>query len=1746
MADLEILVLAFSLYVALPLLVIWIAYRMVRALWRLIRGTPRCENCAFPLRRRDRFCAQCGYPVGGPTRIVVLRWARFAASAGLAETLARDLQKFGDTTPATTDRQKAPTPARPSPRVSASRPTAEPQPQRATVGTGLPAARPTPAAAAPRAQETGTWQALANRLREANVHVGELIAGLLILTSSLALAVSLWHEFAEQQLIRTLLFSLPAVAMLASAAYTARRWQTPVTTGALATVGHLLVPLTLAVAMRGLATSDWPAAQTLLISLAATTAVFFVLLRLTAPIIARDNPLLHVFGLLAPAVAMLLAVLLTRRLPRLNLELVVATAILGANILWLCVALPRYRRLPGESFARAITPALHLGSTFLLLVIADLSVSDPLLGSRPLAYALLALGVAAVIEQELPPAQLRQPWRTLRLAALLSCWLLVAAAVAASWARPPVAAGVAGALAAVGLLYAALVQHFGLAQLGQLLLATAYVALGRYVVSADLLSDTPLVGKLLAQCNDLWRPLLVAVGVAAAVEPVAMLLRWLARRLPEPLAVLVHPRVVHGNELVVMGCSLLLATGAILHAGTASLRDYGISVRLITFLPPYIEPIGAVAAVLTAALALSYVQGRFILGRALSSPAVPMVSFAVWALVKQWGGTWLPSSTPVRWLLLAAWLVSAVADPLMRGLARRLPRPETPTLLVHQWATYLWHRLTSAMGTGGWPNPLAQDKGPASEKRLLPLLLAVLIAILTLADTALPGAARLLEAAPGTLQPLPRTLLLIERPATLVLIALVLVAVESPSTLYRRGLQVPVAISAALAAGPVLWSVAPLRKMIVASPLTLLQWGGYPACWSLLFASLVALVAAIRLRLAAASVPAPPALFRLILHGCAAYGLLLLFAPALVAVAASDLAPVEPIGLTVLAAAYGIALLAWSLTGRRLAFRHWPDYHLTVVPVSTLLLLTVIQTWVPKLDAATLRAATITILGMHALLVTYASRPADDIARRGVRIWDKEAYAGVLLAVIAWGAFTAPIAAGIRWLHVVLSNLFPDSLPPRVARTLSPGFDLGKLHVSAAAYWVPALLATVFWYVFALSDRSRLRWAAAVAAALGAFGARMALVLGATTPSAAAIGHVWATALTALWALVLAGTMGPRTGLRLLFIVAWVEWSGCAGALMAPLAWLSFGAGTVEFWTGVAGVVALVATGLLLLDAARVWLGAAGWLYVHASGSVVLITTYVVRAGTTAYVGLLATTLAAYLLSIGILYRQLLTSRKLLLLRTVSLSAAEAFGWVEVVLVVGQSLLGLVVAYLAAWYLASPQVRSSPLGWSTAVAVAQAAVAQAFGVGFMAVDRLRRPLQVAAIVLASVGVMAAAQLAVTGRWIGNTAEHLAAAVTAIWIVASVLALGLHRFGLRLGEWLVPSRIAALVDAALGVVAVSTLWGVTGFGAAPVASGPVYQWGPLIGLAAGAVGLLALAVLKGADPFGLSERQRTIYVYAAEAVLCGMLYHAYLVWPELFTGRIRPYLPLVFLGLAIVGGGLGEYLSRRRIPTVPGALEINAALLPVLAMLSHLVVDTRVPPHATTALAAVLYGVSGTLRRNRLLSAAAYVFAVMTYVVFVERHFPGTWYRHPQVIVWPAAIAVLIAVQHYRRQLSPAQRTALRYAALMVSYAASCVDVFVRSLGEAFWSPLLLLVVSLGLVGFGLAASVLSYVVSGVGGVLLALLAMVWHATMVLAWTWLWYLSGLLLGIVLLAFFAYVEAHREQVVEWLRRVRHWDR
>jgi hypothetical protein len=334
---------------------------------------------------------------------------------------------------------------------------------------------------------------------------------------------------------------------------------------------------------------------------------------------------------------------------------------------------------------------------------------------------------------------------------------------------------------------------------------------------------------------------------------------------------------------------------------------------------------------------------------------------------------------------------------------------------------------------------------------------------------------------------------------------------------------------------------------------------------------------------------------------------------------------------------------------------------------------------------------------------------------------------------------------------------------------------------------------------------------------------------------------------------------------------------------------------------------------------------------------------------------------------------------------------------------------------------------------------------------------------------------------------------------------------------------------------------------------------------LVAIAALLVLALRFALKPDRDPFDLRPARRTGYVYLAEVFLVLFFAQVRLNVPEIFLGELAKLWTFAVMVLAYVGIGLAELFERKKIDVLAVPLRRTGVLLPLVPLIAFwakppaFVTDfardaapgltpflnylANLPQHFDTY--AWLWFLAGgayalvALSRNSFgwallaaLSTNAALWALLT-------HHQVPFIVHPQVWVIPFALIVLVSEHVNRSRLSADVSNSMRYAGIALIYVASSADMFIAGVGNSLWLPVILAVLCVAGVLAGMWLRVRAFIYLGVGFLMLDLFSMIWYAAVDLQQTWVWYASGIVLGVMVLALFAYLEkrrTHEKEVVE----------
>ena len=318
------------------------------------------------------------------------------------------------------------------------------------------------------------------------------------------------------------------------------------------------------------------------------------------------------------------------------------------------------------------------------------------------------------------------------------------------------------------------------------------------------------------------------------------------------------------------------------------------------------------------------------------------------------------------------------------------------------------------------------------------------------------------------------------------------------------------------------------------------------------------------------------------------------------------------------------------------------------------------------------------------------------------------------------------------------------------------------------------------------------------------------------------------------------------------------------------------------------------------------------------------------------------------------------------------------------------------------------------------------------------------------------------------------------------------------------------------------------------------------------LASVVAGCLCCAVFPACDPWKQSDRQRQIYVYAAEGVCLLIGCHVRFTMPWLFHGFFHQYWMFLVMGLAFAGAGVSEWFRRRQLPVLSEPLERTCLLMPLLPAVGFWFLPAAVNPWTLAGQTPVVwflvgsfYGVLAFSRRSVLCALLSLV--TMNLGLWVALHqFGIEFLRHPQLWLIPAAVAALAAEYLNRRRISEAQSTALRYFAMSLIYVSSTADMYIAGVGEDWRLPLVLMVLSVAGVLLGILLRIRSFLYLGVTFLLVDIASILKYAAVDLHHTWIWCATGVALGAAIIALFAVFEKRRNDVLAAVERLKQWSR
>ncbi|MBI3411921.1 MAG: hypothetical protein HY040_26625 [Planctomycetes bacterium] len=344
------------------------------------------------------------------------------------------------------------------------------------------------------------------------------------------------------------------------------------------------------------------------------------------------------------------------------------------------------------------------------------------------------------------------------------------------------------------------------------------------------------------------------------------------------------------------------------------------------------------------------------------------------------------------------------------------------------------------------------------------------------------------------------------------------------------------------------------------------------------------------------------------------------------------------------------------------------------------------------------------------------------------------------------------------------------------------------------------------------------------------------------------------------------------------------------------------------------------------------------------------------------------------------------------------------------------------------------------------------------------------------------------------------------------------------------------------------------------------SGVAFVAGLLVAMMAAG---LWLAVAQR-NPLELSDTGRVWCVWAAELLIVLLFVHIRLNFPQLLLPFLGQNWHFVLMTLGFLGVGLAELFRRRGLPMLAKPLHQTGLFLPLLPLLAYMArpladfdaLVVAIPGlgsiqryleflpggygvHALLwFLLGLLYALIAVMRRASTFALIAALVANFGLWVIYAHNEQLTFLLHPQIWLLPIGLIVLAAEHLHRERLTSSQAEGLRYSGLLIVYLSSTADMFITGLGNSLVLPVVLSTLSVAGVLAGIMLRVRAFLFTGVAFLFLVVFAQIWHAAVDRAQTWVWWASGIVLGIAILTLFALFEKRRNDVLAMLEDLKRW--
>ncbi len=326
-----------------------------------------------------------------------------------------------------------------------------------------------------------------------------------------------------------------------------------------------------------------------------------------------------------------------------------------------------------------------------------------------------------------------------------------------------------------------------------------------------------------------------------------------------------------------------------------------------------------------------------------------------------------------------------------------------------------------------------------------------------------------------------------------------------------------------------------------------------------------------------------------------------------------------------------------------------------------------------------------------------------------------------------------------------------------------------------------------------------------------------------------------------------------------------------------------------------------------------------------------------------------------------------------------------------------------------------------------------------------------------------------------------------------------------------------------------------------------------------------------ALSKEPDSYGIEGNYRSAYVYLGEVLLLILAVHGRLNVPSLFHPVLGQYWFFVVMALALAMTTTSDLFVRRGLPVLAVPIRRSAfglAFVPVFAfrlapiLIAPLQQMREAAPglepfvdyltrfsqgYQWEAVCWLLLGIFLGWQAQRRSSGnfgIAAALAINFGVWVLLGHQDATTFLHrPQLWLIPLGLIVLVAEYVNRERIGFWPSMSLRYVGLVLIYLSSTIEMFKEGLSQP-WFAVILVVIAVAGMMLGILFRVRAFLLSGFLALLVVVFAQIWHAAVDKQQTWIWWASGLILGVLILVLFALFEKKRNEVLHVIDNMKRW--